>query len=131
MHAGFWCALLSDLGIGIPNGIKEYKERPDFMFLRDGQKNVEALFESLAILLPEQVVQEHAHGVQSERFRPPEFFVDALGIESRGLPHFQLVDGRGWNVVATNQPRLFLIPVIRRLFRPTSGLRLRTNRGKP
>src|SRR6266436_10038540 len=126
MHAGFRRALLSDPGIRIPDGIKEYKERPDFMFLRDTQKNVEALLESFGILLPEQVVQEHAHGVQAERFRPAEFFVNALGIKSRGLPHFQLIDCSGWNVVASNEPGLLRVPILRGFVCPTRRLRLRT-----
>jgi hypothetical protein len=95
------------------------------MFLRDAQENVEALFESLGILLPEQVVQKDAHGVQAQGLRPAELLVYALGIESIRLPRFKFVYGRGWNVVAADEPGLMCVPIVRSLFSPTGCLRLR------
>ena len=45
----------------------------------------------------------------------PSSCVDALGIESIRLPHFKFVDGRGWNVVAADEPRLLCVPIVRSL----------------
>jgi hypothetical protein len=64
------------------------------------------------ILLPEQVVQEDAHGVHAQTFRPAQLLVDLLWIESLRLPHFQLVDCIRRNVVAAHQPGLLRIPAI-------------------
>jgi len=38
--------------------------------------------------------------------RPNEFLVDLLRIESGFLPHLQLIDGAGGNVVAADEPGL-------------------------
>ena len=64
------------------------------------KKLVDALLEALWILLPQQIVQEDAHGVHAQRFRPAQFLVDLLRIERVRLPHLQFVDGGGGNVVA-------------------------------
>ena len=96
------------------------------MFLRDIQKNVDALLESRRILLPEQIMQKHPHGVQPQRFGPAQFCVDPLRIESIRLPHLEFVDCIGRNVIAADEPWLLCIPVIRGLFFPTGRLRLRT-----
>src|SRR6476661_3697504 len=128
MHSGSRGMLLSEFWICIPAGIEQYKKRPDFVFLGDAQKNIDALLETFRILLPEQVVQKDAHGVEAERLRPTEFGIDALGIKGRGLPHFQLIDGCGWNVVAADKPWLTGVPLVRGFLGPTRCLRMRTIR---
>src|SRR5580658_4333984 len=120
--------LFAEFGIRIPARIKKHKQRPDFVLLRDAQKNIYTFLESRVVLLPEQVMQEHAHRVQSQRFRPTEFRVDPLRIEALRLPHFEFIDRRGRNVVTADEPGLLRVPIIRRLFCPPSGLRLRTRR---
>ena len=44
----------------------------------DGEKGVDALLEAVGVLLPEEVVEEDAHGVHADGFGPAEFAVDAL-----------------------------------------------------
>jgi hypothetical protein len=43
---------------------------------------------------------------------PAEFLVDLRGIEGVRLPHLELVDGVGGNVVAAHQPALRRVPGI-------------------
>jgi hypothetical protein len=90
---------------------------------RNGQESVDALPEARRILLPEQVVQEDAHGIHAHRFRPAEFPVDLDRIEGRFLPHLQLVDRRLGHVIAANQPWLSRVPGIGPLLRPAGCLR--------
>ena len=92
------------------------------MFGGHRKKGADPALEPLRILLPEQIVQEHAHGVHSKSFRPSEFLVDLWQVEGLLLPHFQFVDGVGWNVIAPNWPRLLLIPRICSLLGPPRGL---------
>src|SRR5580693_3467110 len=120
--------LFAKFGIRIPAGIEEHKKRPDFVLLRNAQENIHSLLESRRILLPEQVMQKHAHGVQAQRLSPTQFRIDALRIETLCLPHFELIDRGGRNVVAADQPRLSRVPIIRCLFCPASRLCLRTKR---
>lgn len=80
------------------------------------------------ILLPEQVVQEDAHGIHAHRFRPAEFLVDLDRIEGRRLPHLQLIDRRRGHVIAADQPWLLRVPGIRLLLRPAGGLRRGSSR---
>ena len=43
-------------------------------------------------------------------FGPAELFVDLRGVEGVRLPHFELVDGVGGNVVAAESQRCFPVP---------------------
>ena len=88
------------------------------MLVRNAQENIDAMFEPLGILLPKQIMQENAHGIQPQRFRPAQFLINFCGIKSVRLPHFQLVDRRCGNEVAAHQPRLLLIPLVRGFRRP-------------
>jgi len=60
---------------------------------RNRQKLVDAFLKASRVLLPEQIVQEHAHSVHAQGFGPAKFLLDLVRIERRFLPHFQLVDG--------------------------------------
>ena len=66
----------------------------------------------LWILLPEQVVQEDAHGVHADAFGPAQFAVDGGGIEGIGLPHLEFVDRGGGQKVRAHRPGLLGIPGI-------------------
>ena len=55
-------------------------------------------------------MEKNAHGVHAERLSPAEFGINARGIESVGLPHFELVDGVGGDVVAADEPGLLVVP---------------------
>jgi hypothetical protein len=44
--------------------------------------------------------------------RPPKLTVDRGRIERFRLPHFQLIDSRAGKKVATNEPRLRIVPFI-------------------
>ena len=74
------------------------------MPLRNRQKLIQAIEKSARILLPEQIVQEYAHGVEAERFGPPELAIDGLRIECRRLPHLQLIDGSARHEIASHHP---------------------------
>ena len=47
-----------------------------------------------------EIVQEDAHGVHAETLRPAELDIYPLWVEGGGLPHLELVDGVGGDVVA-------------------------------
>ena len=111
--------MLAQFRIRIPARIEQYKNRADLVPVRDVEECVDALLESGAVLFPQQVVQEHTHGVHAQTFGPSELTIDALGIERVSLPHLELVDGIGRKVVTADQPRLFGIPGIRRFGGPT------------
>ena len=91
------------------------------------QKLIDALLKPGRILLPQQVVQEHPHGIHTHAFGPAQFLVDLSGIERGVLPHLQLVNRVLWNVVASNQPWLLCVPVVGFLLGPPGRLRLRAN----
>ena len=112
------------------NGIEEHKHRTDVMPRRDGQELVDAFLKTGGILLPEQVVEEDAHGVHAHRFGPGEFLVDLFGIEGRLLPHLQLVDGGLRDVIAADQPGLLRVPRVGLLLGPARCLRRGCSRGK-
>ena len=64
-------------------------------------------------------MKEYAHGVHADALGPAELHIDALRIERIGLPHFQLVDCRGRDVVRAYQPPLLCVPVARLRLGPT------------
>src|SRR5207302_8385748 len=72
---------------------------------------------------------ENPHRVHPDRLRPAELAVDALGIEGIGLPHLELVDRVGGDVVRADQPGLPPIPVPRGLLRPACAGRGREGEG--
>src|SRR5712692_5427545 len=103
----------------IPAGIKEDKYRTNVMTRSYIQKRIDSLLEPSRVLLPEEVVQKYAHRVHAKSLGPTQFFVDLLRIESVRLPHFKFVDCVCRYEVATNQPRLVLVPLIGFGFVPT------------
>src|SRR5262249_735974 len=114
--------LLAQARSRVPAGVEEHQQRPDMVLGSDGQKLIEALLESGCVLLPKQIVQEHAHGVHAQGFSPAEFLIDLRRIEAVGLPHLELIDGRFRNVVTAHEPGLLRVPVIGLLFGPAGGL---------
>src|SRR5690349_4201324 len=93
------------------------------VFGRDFQKSVDAFLETWRILLPGQIVQKHAHCIQSDRLRPSEFLIDALWVKRIRLPHLQLIDCVRGNVVAAYQPGPLQVPVRDIILAPASFLR--------
>ena len=113
--------LRAEFGVGIPAGIEEDEEGADMMFRRDGEEDADTVTEAVGVLLPDQVVKEDAHGVHAEGFGPAQLEVDAFGVEGFGLPHLELIDGVGGDVVAADEPGLMGVPFIRLRFRPSRG----------
>src|SRR6185437_1778975 len=99
-------------GKRVPARIEEHEHGPDAMFGRNGQEGVDSVPEACRILLPEQVVEKHPHGIHAQALGPAQFLVDLLRIESVRLPHFKLVDCAGRNKIAAHQPGLLLIPTV-------------------
>ena len=122
MDTGAGIALLAELRVGIPAGIKKHKEDADVVFVGNGEECVDAVLETGGVLLPEKVVEKDAHGVEADGLGPAEFEINALGIERVGLPHFELVDGGGGDEVAANEPRLLSVPIVGALLGPKGGL---------
>ena len=100
----------SELWTWVPARIKQHKERFDVVTRGNFQKLSDSLFEALRIFLPYQVVQKDAHRVHSHVFRPTEFLVDLSGIETLRLPHLQLVDRIGRDVITPHKPWLLVVP---------------------
>ena len=111
--------LRAKLGHRIPAGIEQHEQGADVMPGGDGEELVEAPAKSGRVLLPEQIVEEHAHGVHPEGFGPAELLVDFCGIESRLLPHLQFVDGILRDEIAAREPRLLGVPVVCLLLGPS------------
>ena len=85
---------------------------------RDGEEVIDALVESLRILLPYQVMQEDAHGVHADALGPSQLAVDGDGVIALGLPHFKLIDGGRGQEVCAHGPGLLGIPGIGLGFAP-------------
>ena len=80
------------------------------------EKCVDPFFESVWILLPQEIVKKDPHGVPPQSLRPAEFLVDLRRVEAVCLPHFQLVDRVFRNVVRPDKPALLVVPGICFLF---------------
>jgi hypothetical protein len=117
--------LLSKMRIRIPTRVKQYEQLPDVMSIRNLQKSVDAFFEARGILLPQKIMEKHAHGIKAYGFCPAQFRVNALRIKRFGLPHFKFVDGRSGYVIAPDKPGLLGVPLFRGFFRPALGNRWR------
>src|SRR5207237_1820893 len=112
------------LRIGVSPAIEKNEMRLNVVPFRNPEEGVYTLLEASGILLPSQVVQKNTHGVEPNRFRPTEFLIDTRAIKRVRLPHFQLIDCRRRRVVASNEPRVFRIPLVGAFFRPTIRMRL-------
>src|SRR5215469_7058039 len=106
MHARNRWMLRTQPRVWVPAGVEENKDGADVMLRGDGQKLVDATPETLLILLPRQVVEEHAHGVHANAFSPAEFAVDLVRIEGVRLPHLELVNCIGWYEIRAHRPGL-------------------------
>jgi hypothetical protein len=63
-------------------------------------------------------VQVDTDTVEAQFFGPTEFSIDRRWIERIGLPHFELIDRRAGVEIASNQPRLTFVPLVRLIGRP-------------
>ena len=115
--------LFAKLRVGVPAGIEQNEKRLNVVLFRNLEEGVDTLLEASGILLPRQVVQKNTHGVEPNRFRPTEFLIDTRAIKRVRLPHLQLIDFRRWRVVASNEPRVFRIPLVGGFFRPAFRMR--------
>ncbi len=88
------------------------------MFAGDIEVSGHALFKAGGVLLPCGVMEEDAHTVEADGLGKAEFFVDGGGVEARGLPHFELVDGGGGDEVATAEPAFVGVPGVGFFFGP-------------
>src|SRR5579883_2043432 len=88
------------------------------VLLRESQELVDSLGEALRVLLPNQVVQEYAHRVHADAFRPPKLLVDTIRVEAFGLPHLDLIDGGRGDEIRSHEPGLLRVPSISLLLRP-------------
>ncbi len=110
--------LFAEVRIRIPTGIEQDEKRLDVVFVCNLKENLNTLLETLRVLLPRKVVEKHSHSVEADGFGPAQFHIDSLCVERIGLPHFQFVDGGGWDVVASNEPGLPGVPIRGGLFCP-------------
>src|SRR5207248_11468536 len=97
---------------GIPAGIKKNKQRANVVLRGNSQELVNALLETVGVLLPEQIVQKNAHCVHAQRFGPTQFLVDFVRIKRSILPHFQFIYGGAWDVIAPYIPLLLRISTV-------------------
>ena len=93
-----------------PSSCRTAPKRLDAVSGGDRQESIDAFLEAGRILLPKGIMQEHAHGGHAHALRPAQFLVDLGGIEAGLLPHLQLVDGVGRDIVAAHQPFLLAVP---------------------
>src|SRR5215469_7365631 len=122
MDAGNGRTLRTEFGPRVPARVEEHEKRTDVVTRGDGKKLIESLTETGGILLPEQIMQEHPHGIHAKAFGPAEFFLDLIWVKGAGLPHLQLVDRGLRDVVTADKPRLTSVPIVSFLFGPTGGL---------
>src|ERR1700737_2306970 len=88
------------------------------VLVRNVQKRVDPRPQTVGVLLPGEIVEKNAHGVESNGFGPPQLKIDSLGVKRIRLPHLKLVDSGSRGVVAANQPGLPGIPVVGSFFSP-------------
>src|SRR6202022_2706491 len=78
MHPRNRRVLRSEMRFWIPAGIKQYKDGLDAMTRGYLEEGIHAACESLGVLLPEQIVQKHPHGVHAELLRPSQLQVGGV-----------------------------------------------------
>lgn len=96
--------------IGIPAAIEEHQHGADVVPGDDGEELVNSAREAGRVLLPQEIVEEHAHRVHVRLFGPAQFEIDARGIEARRLPPLEFVDRRRGDVVRADEPWLAIVP---------------------
>ena len=107
------------LSDAVAQALKEHEKDFYFVLCRYLQKFIDARIKALGVLLPNKVVQIHAHNVETQLVRPAKLLVDLLRIESFRTPHFDLIDCVAVDIVTTSKKRLLGIPLIRLFRRPT------------
>src|SRR5690606_26971209 len=90
----------------------------DAMTVGDVKKSVHTLKQSVCVVFPKEIVQEHSYRVEAEPFRPSKLAVDGSGIKGFGFPHVKLIDSRGWRIVATKYSTAVAIPAVDSLLAP-------------
>jgi len=109
----FGRALPPQLRERIPYAIQRHKHHADVMLMRQPKELVHAPQQPFLVLLPQQVMQKHAHAIEAEVFRPTQFPFDGRWVPRFRLPHFKLVDGGARPKIAPGEPRLLRIPRVR------------------
>src|SRR3954467_11456359 len=99
----------------------------DMMPVRDGKELIDAIEKPRGVLLPEQMMQEHAHGVETELLGPTQLAIDRGWIERRLLPHLELVDRGTRREVAAHEPAGGIGPCTRSLACPLRAPAQHTN----
>ena len=112
MHSRHGVVLFSELGSRIPAGIEQHQHGTNFVFGTYVEELIQAFFESLGILLPEQIMQEDPHGVHAEALRPAQFLIDPFEVERLRLPHFQLIDRGSGREIGPDEPGLLFPPIV-------------------
>ena len=82
------------------------------MLIGDAKKSVHALGAAARVFVPRNLVQEDAHRVHADGLRPPQLGVDYHRVERIGVPHLNLIDGAGGNVIGADVPGLLGIPEV-------------------
>jgi hypothetical protein len=72
------------LGCGSQHAVKENEHHADAVLVGDVEELVHPLQETLRVLLPEHVVQEHADAREAQSFRQCELAIDLLQVERSG-----------------------------------------------
>ena len=70
VHAWDGRVLWSEARLRVPAAVKQHEQRLDLVAGRNNQKLVHASNETRRILFPQQVVQEHSHGIHAQGLRP-------------------------------------------------------------
>ena len=82
------------------------------MLIGNVQKSVHALGAAARVFVPWNFVQEDAHGVHADGLRPSQLGIDYHRVERIGIPHLDLIDGAGGNVIDADVPGLLGIPEV-------------------
>src|ERR1700681_126809 len=82
------------------------------MLVRDLKELIHPAKKPGGVLLPQEVMQKHSHGVHAQVLRPTQFAVDRRQIKCVRLPHLQLIDGRAWKEIASDQEWLTRVPFV-------------------
>ena len=110
MNPGAGSRLRAGLRQGIPNAVKNDEDNREVMAAGGAEELVHPVEKSSRVLLPGEVVEEDAQGIETQILGPGQFTVDLLEIEGIRLPHFELIDRVGGNIIAPDRPGPLLHP---------------------
>ncbi len=119
VHAFAWMGLRPKLRFRMPARIEKHQHGANSVPIRDCEKGVDPLQETLRILNPKEIVKIDANRIHAHRCGEGQFPIDHGQIEGARLPHLQLIDRIGRSEITPDQPRLSLEPRMRRFRRPT------------